>query len=854
MEKSIRKRGGDSTHMLIRPRINTLLARALEKRVACVVAGAGCGKTTAVKAFLPQSGVRNSWLQLTGLDNHPTRFWEGFVNAMQTLDGGLAQRMKRQGFPGSLEKTNRFLHQLADVCYREEQLVIVFDDRHLVTSNEVRGFISNLIAANIENLFFILISRQWPELEGLKAYPSEESVYITQDVLRFTLAETEQYLLQRGLDAAAEYSKRVQDATEGWPLAVCLVSLYAGKKSEPADFLDSPVPLVADLMERETFGHYPEEVRRALIKLSLLESFTREIAIIAGGEAANQVVEALRINMFVAHNLYTGIYTLQHLFLNFLKGKQELLGKKEKKQFLADAARWYFEHGDIIEAVSYYVACEEYDAAWDVMRQYSSFDDSYGKALFFYRLIDKFPPDFLERNPMIRVFQTHLHIIFADIGQAHERFLQLEKEFESLPKGKEKNSLLGETYIGLAHTSIIQRSWAFADYYKKAVACLPEGSVLIDRDQIYVGTSNAVFLFSPEEGELDRILKLLLEVMPATTEMMGGCGFGMEQLAAAEVYYMRGDLGKATEHAIRAADKAAQKEQHDIYCNAYMILMRVQFLKGNYPEAKDYLERIRAYAEVHHNYICNSILELAEGWFYIKIGRHEKVAAWILDDALSDKIHAPIEINSEKLVKAEYMLENKKYHELLGMLAGMEEFFIARGQFFLCLRARVIKAICYYRAGDLKNAAAALEQAYDMAAGNGLSIWFVEQGNNMRALLQAMKREKYCKIPAEWMNSIQTKASTFAKRQLYLANEYKKETKGAENVTDSLSAREKEVLRDICQALTREEIADNHGISVNTVKSILRSIYNKLGAINRSDAVRIAMDLWLSNTNDHRVK
>jgi LuxR family maltose regulon positive regulatory protein len=51
-------------------------------------------------------------------------------------------------------------------------------------------------------------------------------------------------------------------------------------------------------------------------------------------------------------------------------------------------------------------------------------------------------------------------------------------------------------------------------------------------------------------------------------------------------------------------------------------------------------------------------------------------------------------------------------------------------------------------------------------------------------------------------------------------------------------------LEGLAQGLTREEIARNLSISVNTVKSAVRSVYNKLGAVNRADAVRIAVSYF----------
>jgi LuxR family transcriptional regulator, maltose regulon positive regulatory protein len=60
-----------------------------------------------------------------------------------------------------------------------------------------------------------------------------------------------------------------------------------------------------------------------------------------------------------------------------------------------------------------------------------------------------------------------------------------------------------------------------------------------------------------------------------------------------------------------------------------------------------------------------------------------------------------------------------------------------------------------------------------------------------------------------------------------------------------LTVREIEVLRDLPSRLTVEEIAEEHQVSVNTVKTHLRSLYRKLGAKNRRAAVAAAHTLNL---------
>jgi LuxR family maltose regulon positive regulatory protein len=64
-------------------------------------------------------------------------------------------------------------------------------------------------------------------------------------------------------------------------------------------------------------------------------------------------------------------------------------------------------------------------------------------------------------------------------------------------------------------------------------------------------------------------------------------------------------------------------------------------------------------------------------------------------------------------------------------------------------------------------------------------------------------------------------------------------------VQEPLTNRERDVLRSLPRHLTNDEIARDLFVSVNTVKSHLRSIYRKLGVTSRAQAVRRARALGL---------
>jgi LuxR family maltose regulon positive regulatory protein len=64
-------------------------------------------------------------------------------------------------------------------------------------------------------------------------------------------------------------------------------------------------------------------------------------------------------------------------------------------------------------------------------------------------------------------------------------------------------------------------------------------------------------------------------------------------------------------------------------------------------------------------------------------------------------------------------------------------------------------------------------------------------------------------------------------------------------IPEPLTERETEVLQRLAQALSTEDIADALYLSVNTVKTHLKSIYRKLGTTGRSAAARRARELNL---------
>lgn len=63
--------------------------------------------------------------------------------------------------------------------------------------------------------------------------------------------------------------------------------------------------------------------------------------------------------------------------------------------------------------------------------------------------------------------------------------------------------------------------------------------------------------------------------------------------------------------------------------------------------------------------------------------------------------------------------------------------------------------------------------------------------------------------------------------------------------TDRLSEREREVLREVALGYTNQRIADEVGLSVKTIESYRARLMRKLGLKDRSDLVRLAIEMGL---------
>jgi LuxR family maltose regulon positive regulatory protein len=151
-----------------------------------------------------------------------------------------------------------------------------------------------------------------------------------------------------------------------------------------------------------------------------------------------------------------------------------------------------------------------------------------------------------------------------------------------------------------------------------------------------------------------------------------------------------------------------------------------------------------------------------------------------------------------------------------------------------------IEACARYQMKEGDGAIAALREACETASPNNILMPFIELGKDMRSLTAAAMRDPDCDIPGEWLKTVNNKAHVYAQRQASVIADHKKDH-GTENEA-VLSPRETEVLRDLYNGFTKSEIAAKQGLSINTVKMVIKKIFEKLDTHNVVDIIRIAVE------------
>ncbi|MDR1206008.1 MAG: LuxR C-terminal-related transcriptional regulator [Peptococcaceae bacterium] len=824
---------------LERPRVHRLLEDALRSPLVTVSAGAGYGKTQAVYSFLQRYGAVTTWIQLSERDNLGARFWENFARTIMMYDKHFAERLLDVGFPETEDQFMNYLSIPEDEIPFNEKNVIVFDDFHLIENKSVLRFISRSVRSPFPNLTTVMISRAEPDVNIVGMLSKGLVVGVSEDDLRFTEEETARYFQLLGVPLTAQSLSNIYNDTSGWAFAISLIGLSLKKAPSQEREARAAMKLnIFKMIEDDVFLVASEKLRRFLIRLSLIDHLSTDLIPILA-EDQSLVDEMNKISAFIRYDIYTQAYLIHHLFLDYLRQKQNILTEEEKRDTYLKAARWCDANDYKMDAVSYYEKAGEYEPIIDIVYHFP-LQIPMNSAKFILDVYERGPRSLLEGIARYHIQHTRLLLSLGRYAEAAAEISERIQKYSALPRSDFNCQVLCGAYEALAFASDLEAprtdrydldlALAKADEYYRLSPYPQFGAVTSISMDAWVSKVGTV-----RGGAMEEYIAVLERAIPHMENVLNGCMAGTDDLAKAELQFYKGRLELAEKFIAHALYKSEARKQYEVRNRALFYLLRVGTAQGNYERIQEIFRQLEAQLEFPDYLPRFTTFEIVSGWYYTMIGQDQNVAAWIKGNFAQGALGF-FNASFGNAVRARYYYLSRRYDELLAFIESEQNL---SGVLFGRLEMKVLEAVCRYQTKQRDAALTALGEAYDLALSNELTMPFIELGKDMRALTAAAARDKDCPIPRPWLETVGRKAATYAKRLAIVASEYKR----ANNISDDiqLSSRELDILNDLYQGISRSQIAANRRLPVNTVKMTQNSIYTKLGADNPADVIRVAL-------------
>ena len=821
-----------------RPRLQALLAEAVQKPLVLVRAGMGHGKTLAVADFVRESGIPTVWIRLSGCDNVGLSFWENAIRSIRPIHKPFAEECEELGFPNTEDKQNQ-LFLMRDRAMARARYIWVLDDMHLINNPAVLNILESSLYRVPENHTYIVICRELPKINLSGLLVRGMIANIDEKDLSFSESEVSQYLLQQGLSKELPNLSQIFLDTKGWAFIVNflvrILKKTPGYTRYARRFMKQNL---FQLMEKEIWSTLSERLQHFLVRFPLVNSFPASLVSLLAEEDESLLAEFnQQRTAYIRFDEYGGYYLVHHLFLDYLRSKQGILGPSEVCDTYKKAADWCARNGRTSEALTYYETIGDYKSLVPIIRdsplQLLLSIISHVKGIF-----DRAPAEVFDQ---VEFFATsHVRVlILADLWQdALERVKWYERKFLLLPENDEfKHRALGVLYYlwGLLRQLMCTADdiYDFDVYFEKMShypVMLARGQA---RDTYPIGLGpwiNRVGV--ARQGAPQEYLKALAR--SARHMSKGGSNWdGLDDLCRSELLFYQGEVNAAKSHIKRILERTKNDRQFVVAHLALFYAMRIAAWQGNYEKMEQALKGLEASLE--ENDRCNrfTTYDVALGTHYSILRLPEKIPGW-LKEKLAPCSRINFLENFGNLIKAHYCYLIKK-HDIL--LTYLEE----RKQWEVPVYSRTemlaMKACVHYQMKDKQSAFAVLQEAYGTASPNGIIAPFVELGKDMRTLTLAALREPDCHIPQMWLKTINQKSSVYARQQTRLISEYKKNNNI--NIGINLTPRETNVMHDLYKGFSRSEIAARQDLSINTVRLVVNRIYEKLQARNLIDLIRI---------------
>jgi LuxR family maltose regulon positive regulatory protein len=838
-----------------RPRLYSILDEALERPLTLIAAPAGFGKTTLLQSWLAaRPDLDVAWLTSDDVSDDQS-FW---ASVLAAVDGAAAA--------GAETPFDQLLRTLEE---RPGRVVIVVDDFQRIRSRAVLGPLTLLLNRAPAGVHVILATRRDPALPLHRLRLAGHLTELRARDLAFRLDEAAEFFSAAGLELSPELVHGLLARTEGWAAALRFAAISLQTHGEAESFvraLTRTEHAVAEYLVAEVLGAQPARVREFLLSTAICDRIDGGLADELTGrtDGARTLAALERDNVFVELEPDGRWYRYHSLFAELLRTEACREPRERIRELHLRAARRLAAEGDRLDALQHALAAGDAQAANDLVAHLWVEVDGRGDDALARAIIDRIEPNAASDQPHLCLLAAWERLRHGDPPRADAWLKLADTRRRSLGPADRAAFDFGRSVIELRRARLVGDLPALDRALKRFArpTSPPAGPHDDDGRRALMLCSRALAdAWNAELGEASTALEAALDAARRTR--LGALQSEVASMLSL-VCAFRGDLTRAARLArpVLAELEGGNQGRHE-FVAALLALSRCSLDWDDDEEARNLAERARQIAEAVGDQVGRpaarvlSLEAVAATPGGSDVARLE-LAALALEEGL-ERIPALVRPVVD-LVQARLARVDGDAEAAGAALRGHDEpqYAVALARSALVgddldracallepivenvdaskvtvVEAAVLRGIAAERQSLPDDARAWIEHGLEVAEPDAIRRPFTHTGPEVSRILRRAIRQG---TAHRWLAG-----SLLA----VLDGREGREGHETRELLDPLSTRETVILRYLPTLLSNQEIAGELFVSVNTVKTHLKSIYRKLGVSDRREAVRIAREMRL---------
>ncbi len=866
----------------------TLFGRlAQAERVVQVSAPAGSGKTLLIRSWIAETGLaRNTaWVPVDREMRHPQRFWIAVADALRgTAAGSLVRPLTPSPDLDGWAVVERLLTDLARL---DDRLWLMIDDAHVLDAREVLPQLELLLMRAPQKLRFVLATRHDLRLGLHRLRLAGELTEIRAADLRFSLAEARALFAAAGVDLSADALARLHGRTEGWAAGLRLAALSLDGHPDPQRFateFSGTERTVAEYLVAEVLDRQSEEVRRLLLRTSVLDRVSGPLAdVLTGRSGGERILQDLEQAGAFVVSLDAGRswFRYHQLFADLLRLELRRTEPDERAALHGAAARWLAGHGHPVEAVRQAQAAEDWELGTRLLAGH--WLDLYlaGRGATLAELLGLFPRRVVAASPELTAVQVACDLVRGALDDAGRHLAMAVSALAEVPADRRGRVQVMLSVLRLFLARRLVDVAVVAEEAQRLLALtesadapdLGLGEDLRAAAFISLGIAEMWALkFEDAERHLQQGVALARQVGRPHLELTG-LAHGTHAMLL-----FRPDLSQAewSRQAIELAERHGWGEE-PLAGMAYAQVGFVLLYQGRLDESEPWLERAERILRTEVEPAAGMSLRHARALLELARGRpQEALAASVDAEQLAATLAGPHTfvtwmrsrvlqtlVRLGRTGRAEQALaelgENERAsaemrtavaalrlaaHDERGAVAALAPVLdgsIPGVRPMRMVTALLLEATARDALGDQDSTGRVLEQALDITESNGILLPFLL--NPIPALLERHRR--YRTAHPALISQILDLLARSARLAPPPGGQAGWSGTRSLTLTEPLTDSETRVLRYLPTHLRVHEIANELFLSVNTVGTHKRHLFAKLGVHSRREAVDRARALGL---------